>query len=313
MSENNAPYLKRLFIYQKERFPVLMNLIAVTVFTFSAISFSRICRGAEGFVPLSTYLIGCFATFTLFLLVRIFDEFKDKEDDAKYRKYLPVPRGLVTLKELRNIGIVVGVLQITSIAVFQLPMLLLYLIVIGYLCLMGVEFFVPEFLKKRQILYITSHMIIIPLLDVYSSGLDWLLEGEQPHFGLVFFFAVSFMNGLVVEFGRKLKAPQDEEEGVVSYTKMWGTKRATYIWMITVAVTLSLATIAANYAQYGLPTFIVLLIIGLICIIPGFIFIKKPSKKAAKGVETMSGIWTIAMYLTLGGIPMLMNLIEKWS
>ncbi|NOQ73727.1 MAG: hypothetical protein GQ574_17095 [Crocinitomix sp.] len=313
MSENEASYLKRFYIYQKERFPVLMNLIAVMVFTFSAISFSRICRGAEGFVPWSTYLIGCFATFTLFLLVRIFDEFKDKEDDAKFRKNLPVPRGLVSLKELRNIGIVVGVLQITSIAVFQLPMLLLYLLVIAYLCLMGVEFFVPTFLKKRQILYITSHMVIIPLLDIYSSGLDWHLSGEQPHFGLVFFFAVSFMNGIVVEFGRKLKAPADEEEGVVSYTKMWGTKRATYIWILSVAVTLALATIAADYAQYGLPAFIILTSIALLTIIPGILFIRKPSKKVAKGVETMSGIWTIGMYLTLGGIPMLMNLIQGGS
>lgn len=308
-NENEAPYLRRFYIYQKERFPILMNLIAVAAFTFSAISFSRICRGADGFVAWDTYLIGCFATFTLFLLVRIFDEFKDKEDDAKYRKYLPVPRGLVTLKELRNIGIVVGVLQIASITIFQLPMLILYLIVIAYLCLMGVEFFVPEFLKKRQILYITSHMVIIPLLDIYSSGLDWLLEGAAPHFGLVFFFAVSFMNGIVVEFGRKLKAPEDEEEGVVSYTKMWGTKQATYIWMGSVAVTLGLATIAASYAHYGLPVFIVLLIIALLTIIPGILFIRQPQEKWAKGVKATSGIWTICMYLTLGGIPMILELI----
>ncbi len=313
MEPNKASYLKRFYIYQKERFPILINLIAVAVFTFSAISFSRICRGTDGFVPLKDYLIGCFATFTLFLLVRIFDEFKDKDDDAKYRKYLPVPRGLVKLKELRNIGIVVGVLQITSIAVFQLSMLPLYLIVIGYLCLMGVEFFVPTFLKKRQILYIASHMVIIPLLDIYSSGLDWKLEGEKPHIGLLFFFIVSFMNGIVVEFGRKLKAPEDEEEGVVSYTKMWGTKRATYIWMITVATTLILATIAATYANYGSTTFIILLFVALVCIIPGILFIKRPSAKKAKGVEAMSGIWTIAMYLTLGGIPMLTQLIESWS
>lgn len=309
MNENEASYLKRMYIYQKERFPVVMNLIAVTVFTFSAISFSRICRGAEGFVPWSTYLIGCFATFTLFLLVRIFDEFKDKEDDAKYRKYLPVPRGLVSLKELRTIGIVVGVLQITSIALFQLPMLWLYLIVIGYLCLMGVEFFVPNYLKKRQILYITSHMMIIPLLDVYSSGLDWVLEGEQPHFGLIFFFAVSFMNGLVVEFGRKLKAPEDEEEGVISYTKMWGTKGATIAWMITVFVTMALATLAAHYAGYGLPVFITLLLFAVIVNLAGIIFLNKPNKKKAKLVELMSGIWTIGMYLTLGGVPMLMEIL----
>lgn len=311
MSDVNAPYLKRFYIYQKERFPILMNGIAVSVFTFSAISFSRICRGAEGFVPWSTYLIGCFATFTLFLLVRIFDEFKDREDDAKYRTYLPVPRGLVTLKELRLIGWIVGILQITSIALFQLPMLPLYILVIGYLCLMGVEFFVPQFLKKRQILYITSHIVIIPLLDVYSSGLDWKLAGVSPPFALIFFFAVSFMNGLVVEFGRKLKAPADEEIGVVSYTGLWGTKNAILVWMICIVTTLILATIAATYAHYGLPVLSVLLALAILTVLPGFGFMRSPSKKMAKRVEIMSGIWTIGMYLTLGAVPMFMQFIEK--
>lgn len=298
-----------MWIYQKERFPLFVNLIAVSTFTFSAISYSRICRGADGFVDWSTYLIGCFATFTLFFLVRVFDEFKDKEDDAKYRKYLPVPRGLVKLSELRNLAIIIGVLQIGVIAYFQLPMLYLYAIVIAYLCLMGVEFFVPEFLKKRQILYITSHMVIIPLLDIYSSGLDWLLEGEQPHFGLVFFFIVSFMNGIVVEFGRKVKTPQDEEEGVVSYTKMWGTKKAVVIWIITLLFTLIIATIAAFYAGYGLITFIVLATLAGFCIVPGILFIKEHTPKKAKAIEAVSGLWTVGMYLSLGGIPMIMNLI----
>lgn len=308
-NNNSAPFLKRLYIYQKERFPVLVNVIAVSVFTFSAVSYSRICRGVDGFIPWSDYLIGCFATFTLFLLVRIFDEFKDKEDDAKYRKYLPVPRGLIKLSELKWIGIIVGILQISVIAIFQTPMLSLYLVVIAYLCLMGVEFFIPNFLKKRQLLYIGTHMIIIPLLDVYSSGLDWLLEGADPHTGLLFFFAVSFMNGIVVEFGRKLKAPKDEEEGVVSYTKMWGVKGAVYVWLGTLATTLIIAVLASFYAGYGTTGTLVLCSIAALCAIPAFIFLKKPSKKTAKGVETISGIWTVTMYLSLGGIPMVMEMI----
>jgi 4-hydroxybenzoate polyprenyltransferase len=310
MITKQSSYLKRMYQYQKERFPMVLNGIAVITFTFSAISFSRICRGADGFVSLSTFLIGCFATFTLFLLVRIFDEFKDRKDDAQFRTYLPVPRGLVSLNELKIIGIGIGVLQIAGIAFFQIQMLPLYLLVIGYLCLMGVEFFVPTYLKKHQILYITSHMVIIPLLDVYSSGLDWRLEETSPHYGLIFFFVVSFMNGLVVEFGRKLKAPEDEEIGVVSYTKLWGTKTATIIWMLSIGITLVFATLAGFVAGFGITLFIVLVVLAGICFIPGILFLKNPSKKMAKKVEMMSGIWTILMYLSLGGIPMIVNLVN---
>lgn len=310
MQENDLPYLKRLWIYQRERFPVILNLIAVTTFTFSAISYSRICRGAEGFVSWDAYLIGCFATFTLFFLVRVFDEFKDKEDDAKFRKYLPVPRGLIKLSELKTLGIIIGILQIAVIVIFQLKMLYLYVLVLGYLCLMGVEFWMPSYLKKRQILYITSHMFIFPFLDLYSSGLDWLLEGVNPHVGLVFFFIVSYLNGLLVEFGRKLKAPEDEEENVVSYTGMWGVKGAVAVWLCTLIVTLGFAIAASFHAGYGAEGIIILGSLAVLCMIPSFLFIKKPGKKTAKLVEASSGLWTIGMYLSLGGIPMLMNLIN---
>ena len=309
MREQDLPLWRRLIIYQEERFPVVLNLVAVCVFTFSAISYSRICRGAEGFVSWQTYLIGCFATFTLFFLVRVFDEFKDRVDDARNRPYLPVPRGLIKLSELRNIAIIISILQISVIAVFQLPMLYLYCIVIGFLCFMGVEFFIPHYLKPRQILYITSHMFIIPLLDVYSSGLDWLLAGTQPHYGLIFFFIVSYMNGILVEFGRKMRAPEDEEANVVSYTKMWGTTKAIVIWICTLLVTLAVATAAAYVAGFGMITFIVLSLLAVLCILPAVLFAKNPSKKKSKAIEGASALWTVGMYLSLGGIPMLTHLL----
>lgn len=307
--ENNLPYLKRLYIYQKERFPVVITLIATLAFTFSAISYSRLSRGAEGFVAWDTYLIGCFAAFTLFFLVRVFDEFKDKEDDAKNRKYLPVPRGLIKLKELRVLGIAIVIIQVAVITIFQTKMLYLYLVVLAFLCLMGVEFFVPKFLKPRQILYITSHLFIFPLLDMYSSGLDWMLAGQQPHVGLVFFFVVSYLDGLLVEFGRKMRAPEDEEENVVSYTGMWGIKGAVTVWLSTLFVTLIFAILAAQYAGYGTIAIIILGSLALITVIPAIFFLKNPNKKTAKGMEHISGIWTVGMYLSLGGIPMLMNFI----
>ena len=246
---------------------------------------------------------------TLFLLVRIFDEFKDKEDDAIYRKYLPVPRGLISLKELRIVGFFVAIIQITVIAWLQTEMLFLYVIVIAYLLLMGVEFFVPKWLKKRQIIYILSHMIIIPLVDIYSSGLDWLLDGASPHWGLAYFFGVSYMNGIVLEFGRKIRHPEGEEEGVVSYTGMYGTVGGTIIWIVLMFITMIIAMAASAYSGYGLIAYIIFGGFFIFNSIPGFIFIKKKTKKLSKMIEYSSILWTILMYLSLGAIPMLKNLI----
>lgn len=307
--DGNAHFFWRFLQYQKERFPFLLNGIAVTVFTFSAISYSRICRNEEGFISVQDFLIGCFATFTLFFLIRIFDEFKDQKEDALYRKYLPVPRGLISLKELKFVAIVITVFQFSLLIFFQFQMLGLYLLAMFYLVLMRFEFFFPSFLKERQILYVTSHMLILPILDLYSSGLDWKLENESPHFGLVFFLIVSFFNGILVEFGRKFKAPHLEEEGVTSYTKMWGTKGAAKVWLMVLATTLLTAIMATVFAGYGGLVIYILIGIALFCCVPVVSFIYKPNAKNAKRIEQISGIWTILMYLILGTIPMISNLI----
>lgn len=307
-SENNAGTLKRFWIYQKERFPVLGHGILVASFSFSAISYSRICRGAEGFTDWKTFLVGIFTTISLFLLVRIFDEFKDAEDDARYRKNLPVPRGLVSLRELMVLGIVIVVLQIAVNVIFFPKMLLLYFAVMAYLLLMGKEFFAAEWLRKHQFWYVTSHMFIIPLIDIYASGLDWLLEGVPAPKGLIFFFAVSYMSGIVLEIGRKIRTPEKEAEGVLTYSSMLGGKKAVSLWILTLTVSLGLSIAASHYAGFGITALFVLGTIFLICMIPALVFLKKSTDKSAKTIEYASALWAVAMYLSLGGIPMLQKL-----
>lgn len=309
INENNLSFFKRLYIYQKERFPLLGHGMLVAAFSFSAISYSRICRGAEGFVSLKIFLVGAFTTVSLFFLVRIFDEFKDKEEDALYRKYLPVPRGLVSLKELKILAIITVALQVILNLIFFPKMLLIYFVIIAYLCLMGKEFFMPAWLKKHQFWYVISHMFIIPLVDIYASGLDWLLGGAKAPTGLIFFFAVSYMNGIVLEIGRKIKPPGKEEEGVNSYTKMLGVNNAPLLWIGVLFITFCLAVFAADYAGYGRVGLLVLSIFFIICSIPIILFLNKKNIKTSKSIEISSALWTIAMYLSLGGFPMLQKLL----
>jgi 4-hydroxybenzoate polyprenyltransferase len=310
LTENKASIIKRFWIYQNERFPIFAHGLMISAFTFSAVSYSRICQGKDGFIDWTDFLIGIFATVTLFFLVRVFDEFKDKEDDKKYRTYLPVPRGLISLNELKYIGLSVGIIQILVISIFQTQMLFLYMLVIGYLILMAVEFFVPTWLKQRQITYITSHMVIIPLIDLYASGLDWLLEDDGFHWGLAWFFAVSFMNGLVIEFGRKIRTPETEEEGVVSYTKMYGTNGGVIIWIILLLITMALAMGASYNAHYSSIAYLIYALCFLVFSVPAWLFLNKKTKKRSKLIEYASAGWTFTMYLSLGGIPMLKTLLS---
>jgi 4-hydroxybenzoate polyprenyltransferase len=306
--ENAASFLKRFYRYQNERFPILGHGLLVASFSFSAIAYSRICRGAEGFVSWPAFGVAIFTTITLFLLVRIFDEFKDAEDDAQFRPHLPVPRGLIRFRELFVLGAILIVAQVKVNALFFPKLLILYAIVIVYLSLMGKEFFIAGWLKKHQFWYVTSHMFIIPLIDIYASGLDWMIAGTEPPKGLIFFFIVSYMNGIVLEIGRKIRIPEKEATGVLTYTAMLGAKKAVRLWLGVLLLTLAAAIAAAWFAGHGWLGVAILCGVFAICSVPAFLFLSAMTEKRSKMMEWSSALWTIAMYLTLGGVPMLQQL-----
>jgi 4-hydroxybenzoate polyprenyltransferase len=100
---------RRWWIYQRERFPLLLHAPLIGAFTSSAVCLSALLRGAaaagsaDG--PRWPAFVAAFGTgLTFFLQLRIADEFKDHDDDARHRPYRPVPRGLVTLRELAAVG-----------------------------------------------------------------------------------------------------------------------------------------------------------------------------------------------------------------
>ncbi len=302
-----GPLYKRFWQYLKERFPLHSHGVLIAAFSFSAIGYSRLCQNLDGFIDLDKYLIAVFNTITLFFLLRVFDEHKDAEDDAKFRVELPVPRGLISLKELKYIGVFVFLLQIFITTITYPSMLYLYALVIGYLLLMGKEFFVKEWLKRHPFWYVTSHMLIIPLVDIYASGYDWQLSNQSAPFGLVYFFCVSFLNGIVLEVGRKIRDPKDEKPGVETYSSMLGPSKALILWVFVLFATLIFALLAADFARFSGEVQIALIAYFLITLVAAFLHHKKPSSKTAKGIEIASGLWTILMYLTLGGIVTVMQ------
>lgn len=305
---NQSSLFRRFLTYQQERFPLLVHIPLIAAFSFSAIAYSRMCRGAGGFIRWQDYAFCVATNIILFFLLRVSDEHKDHDDDTQYRTYLPVIRGLISLRELRAMAcVLLGVA--TVINVWRYPMLLpLYLLMMGYLLLMRYEFFIPAWLKRHQVAYIVSHMLIIPLADIYASSYDWKLEHAAAPMGLLFFFGVSFLNGLVLEVGRKLRMPQAEEPGVVSYTNLWGARGGPAAWVGILTVNFALACIAAHYAGHAGVAYIVLSILYVLAILPAILILVKPVAFHTKWIELMSVLWALGMYLVLGGIPLLIRL-----
>ncbi len=298
----------RWWVYQRERFPVFAHGVLIAAFSYSAVCFSALLRGQVQPPPASTALVAFATAFLFFLQLRLADEFKDFEEDSRFRPYRPVQRGLVHLHELAIVGIVAALVQL-GLALWLLPSLALLLVPAWlYLALMSKEFFVAAWLKRHPITYMVSHMAIMPLVDLYATACDWCPAGDGPPRGLPWFLAVSYFNGMVIEIGRKIRAPADEEHGVETYSVLWGRRKAVLAWLGAMTITACCAAAAAVEIGFSRPTacILVLLLIGAgLCARQ---FLREPGTARAKRIETLSGVWTLFMYLSLGAIP----LVWRW-
>ena len=302
-----AGWVARWWVYQRERFPVFAHGLLIAAFSFSAVSYSALLRGAPG-VGFHAALVAFANSFLAFLQLRIADEFKDAEEDRRHRPYRAVPRGLVSLRGLGMLGALSAATQLALALSLNVHLLPLLLATWTYLALMSREFFARDWLKARPITYLWTHMLIMPLIDFYATGCDWLPAGLRlPPAGLGAFLGVSFCNGVVIEIGRKLRAPVDEEAGVPTYTALWGRTRAVAVWWAALASTAAVATFAAGAIHFRLPVAIVLAA-GLLT--AGFVgrrFLRDPSSPHARPFERVSGLWTLAMYLSLGAVPLALH------
>ena len=280
--------------------------LLILAFSSSAVCFSALLGGRREFPCLLIFAAAFVTAFIFFLQLRIADEFKDIEEDTEFRPYRAVPRGLVTLRELGWVFFAGAVLQLGIAWWIHPPLIGILAIAWLYLALMSREFFAREWLKARPITYLWTHMGIMPLVDLYVTSLEWMpVAGAVPR-GLIWFLAVSFLNGLVIEIGRKLRVAEDEEPGVPTYSKLWGEKGGALVWFACLLCTAVLASFAGHLIGFGWQTMLVtgvLLVLALVLVLQ---FLKSPSTALAKRFELVSGVWTLAMYFTLGLIPMLL-------
>ena len=298
--------MNRWWTYQKERFPLAQFLPMMLAFGFSGVSFSMHLVNPYA-VPAdlgaAQYITAAVVTLTWFMLMRIADEHKDFEEDSKYRPYRPVQRGIVKLKELRIIGIFLVLAQIGLSIWVGLPLLLTLGIAYIWFTLMTLEFFVPNWLKKHLTIYLLSHMMILPLINLYITSIEWLPRGGMFSFGLMAYMVSSFCDGTVVEVGRKLRAKEDEEYGVDTYTQIWGPCRAMAVWVLVITASLASTVFAGFQVRIGLHILVVLLPLYVIALVAARRFALEPTSKNAKFFEIFPGVWMFLMYFMLGILP----------
>jgi len=248
-------------------------------------------------------LMGATTLLCIFFHLRVFDEHKDYEDDCRHFPQRVLSRGLIRLSDLRILGgLAIGLeLLLAALACpFSKPAALVsVLVALGFSLLMLREFFAPRFLRRHFLLYATTHMLIMPLLAmvVFSFATGKYLW-EAPGWYWLYAF-VGFFVTFNWEISRKIRAPEEERDGVDTYTKIFGTYGAAYA--VLVVRLIDTAMVAAVGCHLGVSRwfYVALILLYLACMIGFLQFRFRTSPKTAKRMETYAGMYIIAFDLAV--------------
>ena len=297
----------RLWIYQSERFPLKKTVPLLAVFSASSVCVSALLADRP-LPPWPAFVAGFIVALALFFQMRVCDEWKDAEHDRRNRPDRPVPRGLVTLPLLFTLAAATGLAAVGVVLAWSSSAIWLLLLVWAYLATMTIEFGVPSWLNARPILYLLSHMAIMPLIDLALTGMEWVPGGGAAS-GLWLFLALSFVNGCVLEIGRKLWAPENEIEGVDSYSSLWGAKRASVVWLGCVFISFLLLVAVGNATGNFAATTILGALALAVCAAEALRYRSAPTPAAQHRMDALAGLWVFFCYAMAGFLPFAVKVI----
>ena len=353
VNEKDLSFVKRFFIYLKERFPLGaygIYVLAIVLATFKIVNnlngkftvfHSAKPLDSTGTAPayvISSYGIAnpiIFYTiipmfifaFLIFFMVRISDEFKDFKEDSKYRPYRPVPRGLISLRTLGILFVISLLIQI-AIQFICKGSIFAFLLVFFVFGLLTLDFFMPKFLSKHKIISLVFDELLMPFLVVYISTLTLLevypsggqgitnvaedfkyIINDKPY---IIFLLFTYFGSWIMEVARKIRCKECEENGVKTYTAVFGIKKATLFLSVIETIIFALFTIIIvittfisfyNPMMFNRKVISIIYAISLIGYIALMIvnlnFTKKQTHKLSKMVEYLGYTEVLVLYFLI--------------
>ena len=337
-------FFKKWYTYQKERFPVVVFLFYTLCIVIGTLILTSFCLGygSMDFIHniitdeqkkifidnpefiidskiLIRMIIMLVCGFLQFLMVRIVDEFKDYEEDCKYRPYRPVPRGLISLTELKGLFAICFITQILLTYFFGGDFFALALLWVIFF-LMTKSFFIKKILDKHLILEVILDELMMPAMIIYLSSFlfeydkVWnLLLNQYVHDGgyymrhindiefaskvqfmFIAFLLLSYFCSCIAEVARKIRSKDKEENGVKTYTAVFGIPKATLLLSV-----LEICAFACQYVILGEMRNIILFVALAIPLFSNIMFNIKPIYKASKMVELSGNLYIAFSYLSM--------------
>ena len=273
-------FFKKWYTYQKERFPVIVYGLYILCLTFATFFYNTKMLEVESSVGI--FIVMFVVAFLQFLMVRIIDEFKDYDEDKKYRPYRPVPRGLIKLQELRVLFVICVLIQLILTLIVN-PFSFIFLIVLWIVfILMTKGFFIKKVLDKHILLEVAFDEIMLPVIILYLAS---FIKIDMSILWRL--LLLSYVVSWIIEIARKVRCKKDEEKGVKTYTAVFGITKATILLsvlelLLTICRLILPGVPLMNWAQ------ILLLVLFVGIIVVNVFFIQKKTRKFAKAVEYLA-------------------------
>jgi 4-hydroxybenzoate polyprenyltransferase len=241
--------------------------------------------------------VGGFTIFSFLFWLRIADDLKDYETDSVLFPERPLPSGRVTKRDLKIfVSCLIAVTAVLN-AVFM-NNFLFFAILYVYGSLMAVWFFEKYKIQKSLPLALVTHNPVQLILNIYIISftcIKYSLPGVTATTVLAAF--TLYFPALIWEVSRKIRAPGEETE-YVTYSKLFGYKRATRFVLILTWV--DIATNVALVWNLSIVS-VILLLLNTSWMTWKFVqFSRDPTQfKIIKKVETYTYIQESLMLLTI--------------
>jgi 4-hydroxybenzoate polyprenyltransferase len=295
-----SPFARRLSAYLAERFPLASHGLLIAAYYSSNQFLARTLTepGRPMHYDVST-LLGAVTLLCFFFHLRVFDEHKDYAEDLVHYPHRVLQSGVMTLRNLKLLGGLAIAAEIVLSALRGRAAFVAWLAAFLFSVLMLKEFFVPGWLKRHFLVYAVSHLLVMPLLALmvfsFATG-RW--PWEAP-----FWFGVYAWVGFFVTFNwevsRKIRVPEDEIEGVDTYTRIFGTYGAAWVVLLIRMVDTALVSLVGWHLGLSPWFYAALIALFAVSLVGFFQFRFHTNRKTAKRMELYAGMYVIAFDVIL--------------
>ena len=238
-----SSFFSRMRHYLGEMFPLPRHILLSVLIYLSVACFATSLNGSNVSLLSVHTAIGMASVFGLFLMLRLMDELKDFDLDAKLFPERPICSGMVSAADIR-IGLGFVTAAFLGGNIFVGYAFWSALVLVGFAYLMFWHFFVREMLRASLPLTLATHQPIMPFLLLHClmivadeqqypwDAWDWRL--------LAPYVLLLWMPILGWEISRKIRSPGNETE-YVTYSRLLGPRKATCVALFVEAIPLVIA------------------------------------------------------------------------